>query len=149
MIPTAVGVNPLLTISALAERIVALIDQDAQLDLTMRPFDRTTYTEPILRAAVRHPEFYRLDASLWPREELWWTDVGREQYKKDPEKARQLLKEAGYRGEPVRYLLPQDMTADYRSSFVIKQQLEEVGVVIDLQVVNWAALVQRQNNPDR
>jgi peptide/nickel transport system substrate-binding protein len=33
---------------------------------------------PILRAAVGHPEFYRLDASLWPREEPWWTDVGRE-----------------------------------------------------------------------
>jgi peptide/nickel transport system substrate-binding protein len=105
--------------------------------------------EPILRAAVGHPEIYRLDASLRPREEPWWTDVGRERYnQKDPEKAWRLLKEAGYGGEPVRYLVPQDMTADYRSSFVIKQQLEEVGFVIDLQVVNWAALVQRQNNPD-
>jgi cholesterol oxidase len=45
MISTAVGVNPLLTISALAERIAALIDQDGQLDLTMKPFDRTTYVE--------------------------------------------------------------------------------------------------------
>jgi cholesterol oxidase len=37
MIPTAVGVNPLLTISALAERIAAWINQDAQLELTPKP----------------------------------------------------------------------------------------------------------------
>jgi cholesterol oxidase len=39
-----------LTISALAERIAVLIDQDAELDLTMKPFDRTTYVE--VRAPV-------------------------------------------------------------------------------------------------
>lgn len=45
MIPTAVGVNPLLTISALAERIADLIKHDAQLDLTPKRFDRATYVE--------------------------------------------------------------------------------------------------------
>jgi cholesterol oxidase len=43
MIPTAVGVNPLLTISALAERIAAWINQDAQVELTPQPFERSTY----------------------------------------------------------------------------------------------------------
>jgi peptide/nickel transport system substrate-binding protein len=106
--------------------------------------------EPILRAAVEHPEFYRLDASLWPKEEPWWTDVGRERYnQKNPEKARRLLKEAGYQGEPVRYLVPQNRTELYRSTLMMRQQLEEVGFVIDLQVVpNWAMFMQRQDNPD-
>jgi cholesterol oxidase len=45
IIPTAVGVNPLLTISALAERIAALIERDTQLDLTPKPFDRATYVD--------------------------------------------------------------------------------------------------------
>ncbi len=45
IIPTAVGVNPLLTISALAERTAALINVDAALDVSPKPFDRTTYVE--------------------------------------------------------------------------------------------------------
>jgi cholesterol oxidase len=43
IIPTAVGVNPLLTISALAERIAALIKADTTLDMTPKPFHHTAY----------------------------------------------------------------------------------------------------------
>jgi cholesterol oxidase len=45
IIPTAVGVNPLLTISGLAERSAAFINADATLDMTPKPFNRTTYVE--------------------------------------------------------------------------------------------------------
>lgn len=42
IVPMSLGVNPLLTISALAERTAALIDQDAHLDLRPQPFDPLT-----------------------------------------------------------------------------------------------------------
>jgi cholesterol oxidase len=45
IMPTAIGVNPLLTISALAERIAELIRRDGQLDLAEKRFDRTIYVE--------------------------------------------------------------------------------------------------------
>jgi cholesterol oxidase len=44
-IPTAVGVNPLLTISGLAERHAALLNADATVDMTPRAFNRATYVE--------------------------------------------------------------------------------------------------------
>jgi cholesterol oxidase len=50
IIPTAVGVNPLLMISALAERIAALIHADTTLDVAPKPLNRTTYVE--VRPAV-------------------------------------------------------------------------------------------------
>jgi cholesterol oxidase len=45
IIPTAIGVNPLLTISALAERTADLIKGDSQLDLTPKSCKWTTYVE--------------------------------------------------------------------------------------------------------
>jgi len=43
ILPTAVGVNPLLTIAVLAERIAALTNQDPSLDMAPRPFDPQRY----------------------------------------------------------------------------------------------------------
>jgi peptide/nickel transport system substrate-binding protein len=36
----------------------------------------------------------------------------------------------------------------YKNALVAKQQLEEAGFKIDLQVVDWATLVQRRNKPE-
>ena len=36
----------------------------------------------------------------------------------------------------------------YKNALVAKQQLEEAGFTIDLQVVDWATLVQRRNKPE-
>ncbi len=35
----------------------------------------------------------------------------------------------------------------YDFALLTKQQLEDVGFKIDLQVVDWATLVKRRNNP--
>ena len=36
----------------------------------------------------------------------------------------------------------------YKNALVAKQQLEEAGFKVDLQVVDWATLVQRRNKPE-
>src|SRR4029453_18474288 len=48
----------------------------------------------------------------------------------DPEKARRLLTEAGYQGEPIRYMVHTDTTPLYRLNLATKQQLEAVGFTI-------------------
>jgi peptide/nickel transport system substrate-binding protein len=106
--------------------------------------------EPIMAAAVGHPLFYRLDPGLWPPElVLWHSKAGSAFYNQnDKEKARRLLKEAGYAGQPVRWLTTQEYEHMYKTALVAKQQLEEIGVKIDLQVLDWATLVQRYNKPE-
>ena len=106
--------------------------------------------EPIMIAASGHPLFYRLDPGLWPPEAvLWHSTAGGAAYNQgDKDKARRLLKEAGYTGQPVRWLTTQEYEHMYKSALVAKQQLEDVGFKIDLQVLDWATLVQRSNKPE-
>ena len=105
--------------------------------------------EPIALAAVGRPEFYRLDGSISFREEgRWWIDVPSASFDpRDKARARRLIQEAGYKGQPIRYLTTQEYDWMYKFAVVVKQQLEEVGLRVDLQVVDWATLVQRRNNP--
>jgi len=59
-----------------------------------------------------------------------------------------LLKEGGNTGQPVRWITTKEYEWMYKSALVSKQQLEEVGFKIDLQVLDWATLVQRRNKPE-
>jgi peptide/nickel transport system substrate-binding protein len=106
--------------------------------------------EPAMGAAVGNKEFYRLDPALYfPEQPQWHTTVGSALYnQKDKEKARRLLKEASYTGQPVKWLTTKEYEQLYKTSLVAKQQLEDIGLVIDLQVVDWATLVQRRQKPD-
>ena len=67
---------------------------------------------------------------------------------KDTEKARRLLQEAGYRGEPVRYMAAHDAVAQHRVTPATKQQLEAVGFTVELQLMEWRTLARLRRNPD-
>jgi peptide/nickel transport system substrate-binding protein len=107
--------------------------------------------EPIMKAvAGGRSEFYRMDASLaFVENTPWWVKQqpswGWNEHNK--EKAKKLLQEAGYRGEPIRFITTQEYKWMYDFALLTKQQLEDVGFNIDLQVVDWATLVKRRNNP--
>jgi peptide/nickel transport system substrate-binding protein len=106
--------------------------------------------EPIMAAAVGHPLFYRLDPGLSPPELiLWHSTAGGALYnQKNKDNARRLLKEAGYTGQPVRWLTTQELAHSYKPALVAKQQLEEVGFKIDLQIFDFATLMQHSTKPE-
>ena len=106
--------------------------------------------EPIMRnVAGGKAEFYRMDSSLaFAEVPAWHTSLpGLPWNAHDRDKARRLLREAGYKGEPVRFMTTQEYKWMYDFALLTKQQLEDVGFVIDLQVMDWSTLVQRRNNP--
>jgi len=67
---------------------------------------------------------------------------------RDKEKARKLLKEAGYAGQPLRWIVTTEYEHHYKPSVVAKSQLEEAGFKVDLQVSDWATVVSRRNKPE-
>ena len=106
--------------------------------------------DSIMSAALGNKEFYRLDGALFQKElPAFSSTVGVESYnQRNKDKARRLLKEAGYAGQPVRWLTTQEYDYMYKTALVAKQQLEEVGFKIDLQVLDWATLVARRAKPE-
>lgn len=106
--------------------------------------------EPIMAGGFGNKAFYRLDASLmFPEQPHWYSKAGAELYnQKNPAKARKLLAEAAYKGQPVRWITTKEYQWMYKNALVATQQLEGVGFKIDLQVVDWATLVQRRNKPE-
>jgi peptide/nickel transport system substrate-binding protein len=65
-----------------------------------------------------------------------------------PELARAKLEEAGYAGEPLRFLATQEYSYMYGEAIVAQQQLESVGITVDLQVTDWATVLERRAIPE-
>lgn len=80
----------------------------------------------------------------------WHSDVSAELYDQgDPEKARQLLTDAGYDGTPIRVLCTQEDLGDYNAAVVAQQQLEEAGFTIELEVSDEATLEENIEDDSR
>jgi peptide/nickel transport system substrate-binding protein len=105
--------------------------------------------EPLMKVAFGDQRFYRLDCSILMRETAWWSQAGCELYnQKNGQKARQLLREAGYDGTPIRWLTTQVYQQMYKTSVAVKPQLEAAGFKIDLQVLDWATLSKKRYEAD-
>jgi peptide/nickel transport system substrate-binding protein len=104
---------------------------------------------PILLSARGGEEFIRLDPGLMMLQTPWHSSNGQDRYNmNDPDLAKQKLLEADYDGTPIRFLTSQEYSFMYGSAIVVKQQLEAVGMTIDLQVSDWATVVEQRVKPD-
>jgi peptide/nickel transport system substrate-binding protein len=104
---------------------------------------------PVMRAAFGPQQFWRLDAGIMPKEHPLYTESGKEFFNQNnPTKARQLLQEAGYRGEPIRWMTTTEFPHQATSAQVVKPMLERAGFTVDLQVTDWATVVGRRVRPE-
>ena len=105
--------------------------------------------DPMMLAGLGHKDFYRLDPGLFFPEQVWHSRASAALYnQRDKDKARRLLKEAGYQGQPLRWLVTTEYEHHYKPALVAKSQLEEVGFKVDLQVSDWATVVGRRGKPE-
>lgn len=78
-----------------------------------------------------------------------YVNTGKETYnQKDPAKAKKLLQEAGYKGQPVVLLTNKDYSSMYNAALVVQQELQAVGVNADVKVVDWPTAVQMAQKAD-
>jgi peptide/nickel transport system substrate-binding protein len=81
---------------------------------------------------------------------VWASDVSAELYNQNnPEKAAQLLQEAGYDGTPIRLLCTQEDLGDYNAAVVAQQQLETAGFTVELEVSDEATLEENLEDDER
>ncbi|HVY17910.1 MAG TPA: ABC transporter substrate-binding protein [Rhodopila sp.] len=82
------------------------------------------------------------------------SDTGLEALKEPPDRAaaRRMLQEAGYKGEPLVFLVPGDFATIKAQGDVVTDALKKAGFNIDMQVMDWGTVLSRANNrqaPDK
>jgi peptide/nickel transport system substrate-binding protein len=104
--------------------------------------------QPILLVTFGNPDLFQLTPSIYPRGTPWYSEVGAPWYNVgSAERAKQLAAEAGYKGEPIRWLTTQQYPWMYKSSAAAADQLRKAGFNIDQQVYEWAGVVERRAKP--
>ena len=111
--------------------------------------DQVTY----LHWAVGQPKYYRACNSVFACGGPYATDVGADPIKEhNLTKARSLLEESGYGGEPVVVLHVTDRQILSAAAFVTRQRLESIGFKIILKAMDWStylAVRARKEPPEK
>ena len=100
--------------------------------------------EEFLQANIGDKRFYRTCKALFTCDTPLATTVGMENVLNgDSQKARAMLKEAGYDGTPVVLLQPSDLDVIKQLPVVAKAQLERAGFKVEIQSMDWTTMVNR------
>ncbi|WP_182417603.1 ABC transporter substrate-binding protein [Bartonella sp. HY038] len=102
--------------------------------------------QPILANLMASPEYYKVCGAILGCNTLLASEDGASTltHNGDIEKAKALLKEAGYDGTPVVIMQPTDTASLLAQPIVAAQQLRAVGFNVDLQPMDWQTLVGRR-----
>lgn len=104
--------------------------------------------DDMLFAAYGDDNFFVVDGPLYPEGWAYRNDAGIENYNQnDQKKAGELLAAAGYDETPLRILTSRQYEFHFKMAEVAKQALEQAGFAVQMDVVDWATLGQRRNDP--
>ena len=105
--------------------------------------------EAFLKTQVGTPGMYKYCRSMFPCGTPFANDnTGIYTGTADPKKAAQMLKDAGYNGQPILLMRPTDLAGIAKLPLVAKQQLEAAGFKVDMQQMDWSTLLARRAKKD-
>jgi len=106
-------------------------------------FDQREMMEAVAGTAMKWQTCYAFTVCGSPL----GTEIGSEPYRKpDIAKAKQLLADAGYKGEKVVLLGTPQLPPINAMTQVAEQRLREAGVNVDVQMADFAVMFQRMNS---
>jgi peptide/nickel transport system substrate-binding protein len=99
-----------------------------------------------LRAVAGDPKNWKACYSVFACGTPMANDAGTEVFKgkRDPARAKQLLKEAGYNGEKVVILSATDQPLVHNQALLTTELLRQIGVDVDFQANDWGTMITRR-----
>ncbi len=127
----------------------------ARLNHLQPPFDNpkarqavlwaTSQKDALMAAVGNNPDLIDECPSMYPCKSPLASNAGSEPLvEQNFEKAKQLLKEAGYNNEPIVVLHCTDDYIITNQTLATAQNLRKAGFNVDLQAMNWSTLVSRR-----
>lgn len=105
-------------------------------------------TGELLAAGFGDNRFFVVEPNFFPKGTPYYSDAGSKLYnERNPQAAKEQAAKASYGGQPVRIMASRQYEFHYNMALVMSEQLKKAGFKTELQVVDWATLVQRRNDP--
>ena len=102
----------------------------------------------MMAAGFGDPKFFSIEGNHYAKGTPFYSTAGTENYGKgDAKKAAAMVAAAKYDGTPIKILTSQAYEFHYRIALVMAENLKAAGFKVDMQVVDWATLIQRRNEP--
>jgi peptide/nickel transport system substrate-binding protein len=102
----------------------------------------------MLTAAFGDEKFFKAAANHFPKASPFHSTVGEAVYNKaDVATAKKLMSEGKYDGSPIRILNSKQYEFHHSMALVMAENLKAAGFKVQLDVVDWATLVQRRADP--
>jgi peptide/nickel transport system substrate-binding protein len=102
----------------------------------------------MLAAGFGDTRFFIVEGNHFPKGTPFYSDAGTGAYnERDAKKSKGQAEQAGYKGEPVRILTSRQYDFHYNMALIMAEQLKRAGFKAELNVVEWATLLQRRADP--
>lgn len=102
----------------------------------------------MLAAGFGDTRFFIAEGNHFPKGSPFYSTSGAERYnQRNAKQAKEAAEKAGYKGEPLRVLTSRQYDFHYNMALLMAEQLKRAGFKVELNVVDWATLVQRRNDP--
>lgn len=125
------------------------VNEGPLADVAMRQAVNTALNmDEIMMASFVNEDLYTLDPGYMnPNQPQWASEAGKETYNQaDLEKAKTLLKEAGYNGEEITLLTTQDYGEMYTATIVVQEQLRQLGMNVKVENFDFPTFLETKND---